>query len=138
MVLIDQTTPQLHWCSAAQFTLGGSNAGLKGAVAAHPDKINFQDADGKTALMACAHMGHVQKLKVLLAGGADTMIKDKAGRTCLHWAAEGVSNADTVTALLAGAKDKDKLCNAKDSSGVRAATRAKIRGERKLAELMTA
>lgn len=80
--------------------------------------------------------GHTLKVELLLAAGADATLRDKRGRTALHWAAEGLSNAETVSALLAGAKDAAKLTAIKDADGVRAATRARVRGEAKLAKLM--
>ena len=95
-----------------------------------------QDADGATALMIAAYKGHIEKVQLLLQAGADVMAQDKLGRTALHWTAEGLSNAETVSALLAAAKDSNKLAATKDKYGVRAATRARVRGEKSLAKLM--
>lgn len=39
-----------------------------------------------TPLHYTAHKGHVDSLNLLLDGGADAKIKDKFGRTVLHWA----------------------------------------------------
>ena len=79
--------------------------------------------------------GHANKVELLVSAGADVTLRDKRGRTALHWAAEGLSNAETVSALLAS-KDAAKLVGIKDADGVRAATRARVRGETKLAKLM--
>jgi len=48
--------------------------------------VNIADNEGQTALMAAAENGHISKVKLLLANGAQVGAKDSLGRTALQYA----------------------------------------------------
>jgi ankyrin repeat protein len=54
-------------------------------IAAGAD-VSAADNDGETALMAAAEHGHITKVKLLLANGAQVGMKDKLGRAALQYA----------------------------------------------------
>jgi hypothetical protein len=59
---------------------------LKMLLDAHAE-VNATNHEGKTALMAAAKRGHVEKVNFLMSHGASAEAKDKKGRTALDYAA---------------------------------------------------
>jgi ankyrin repeat protein len=78
------TTPLIASAGAAGHD---SPVFLELLLKAHAD-INATDADGKTALMAAAQSGHVERVRFLLSHGARADARDKKGRTALTYAAD--------------------------------------------------
>ena len=67
--------------------------------------VNAKDADGNTALLEAARLGHDRVVRVLLATGANVNARDKYGKTPLMLAVSG-DHEEVIAALKqAGARE---------------------------------
>lgn len=69
--------------------------------------INKPGSQGRTPIMRAFASGDVDSVKYLLEKGANPLLVDNLGRTCLHWAMDGSADATEVlfkhgTAVLEG------------------------------------
>jgi ankyrin repeat protein len=72
--------------------------------------VNFQNGEGKTALLLAAEGGHTEVVRAILEAGADVDTKDGNGCTSLTLAA-AKGHADSVELLLGkGAQVDPQLC----------------------------
>jgi ankyrin repeat protein len=78
------------------------NTGLARYLISQGVEINAVDRLGQTALMMAAEANHVDDVKVLLAAGADPMIRDRHGLAAADIAHE--HHHDGLAALLARAE----------------------------------
>ncbi|XP_061667206.1 ankyrin repeat domain-containing protein 22 isoform X2 [Syngnathoides biaculeatus] len=74
---------------ACQFAYAGDVRQLLSAVARDPDGVNGRDdVTGDTPLIAACRRGNLRAVTVLLGRGADARMRNKKGRTCLHYVAK--------------------------------------------------
>ncbi|XP_078115723.1 CARD- and ANK-domain containing inflammasome adapter protein [Sander vitreus] len=76
-------------------------------------QVNALAQDGLTPLHIASQQGHADSVTQLLQGKADPDVKDKLGRTALHWAASSQGESCVVDLLLSAkanpnATDKEK------------------------------
>lgn len=69
-----------------QHTRGKCLIKLTNSVNAKPALINWQDTQGKTALMLAVISGEQQKIDLLLQNGADPFIYDYSGKNAFNYA----------------------------------------------------
>ncbi len=96
-------------------------------------RIDAQDRFGHTPLMAAAHAGNLDLVRVLLGAGADPTRKDVDGQTALDWAASG-GHEETATALLAAGAQINETVNARGRFST--LDRAVRSGNKSLVELL--
>jgi ankyrin repeat protein len=97
------TVDDLHAAARA-----GDIGRLKVLLAAHPDRIDLPNAQGRTALMLAAQEGHPDAVQWLLEAGADLNHVDQGGGTVLFFAvlwpeADARARGGLVDNALAGA-----------------------------------
>ncbi|KAA8578316.1 hypothetical protein FQN60_007071 [Etheostoma spectabile] len=63
-------------------------------------QVNALTQDGLTPLHIASQQGHADSVTQLLQGKADPRVKDKLGRTALHWAASSQGESCVVDLLL--------------------------------------
>jgi len=93
--------------------------------------VNATNKDGATALIAAAYGGHAQASEALLAGGAQTGIRDRQGRTALMASALGGNAA--VTRLLMDNKADPQI---EDTNGMNALVYAASTGQEEVVEVL--
>lgn len=64
--------------------------------------MDVQDANGHTALFRACERGHTEVVMILIHAGADILLQDTSGRSCLHWAASGDHSVICVSLLRQG------------------------------------
>ncbi|KAG4256764.1 hypothetical protein FPRO03_03774 [Fusarium proliferatum] len=82
--------------------------------------VNFQDRDGRTALMLAASGGTVGMVKLILASGAEPNMQDNSGRTALCYA----KNIEKMKALLEDPRIKPDLPNSQGRTALSLAAEA--------------
>jgi ankyrin repeat protein len=81
--------------------------------------VNAADNDGETALMAAAEKGHITKVKMLLANGAQLGAKDKVGRAALQYARPPRNDHDDELPQCYETWSSDTLKPTNDCAGTR-------------------
>jgi ankyrin repeat protein len=81
--------------------------------------VNAADNDGETALMAAAEKGHITKVKLLLANGAQLGAKDKLGRAALQYARPPRNDHDDEFPQCYETLSSDTLKPTNDCAGTR-------------------
>ena len=83
----------------------------------NPDYVNATKHSGTTPLMITCYNGHMNVATYLVEHGANVLLQDKNGNTCLHFAAEK-GHVEVVSKLLGlGAKENPDYVNATKHSG---------------------
>lgn len=95
------------------------------------DTINYQDDEGKTALIYAVLIGSSSIVKLLLDNGADADRHDNTGKTALMYAAEN-NYADIVEMLIKSGVYKD----AQDNKGFTALMCAACKGHKESIKLL--
>ena len=148
----DGATPLLLACSAAQaeavrlflnaeadpnIAYADGDACLHAAIAADCSKeiieeiinyggeVNALNKRGRTALLLGCFYRQMDSVKVLLEAGADPVIADEEGFSCLHAAIDGYCSKDILQALI----DHGALVDAKRKDGTNALLRACTTGQ---------
>ena len=75
---MDQGYSQVFWDACASGDFAAVCAEIKKGC-----DINYQNGDGRTALMRASFLGQERCVEVLLDAGADINAQDEAGRTAL-------------------------------------------------------
>ncbi|MCF8059567.1 MAG: ankyrin repeat domain-containing protein [Bacteriovoracaceae bacterium] len=90
--------------------------GSQGPLAKDDDKhdINDRNDKGQTPIMLFAYKGEVEKVKALLASGADPHLLCHLGKTVLHYACYGSDDLEFIKELV---ETHGLKANKKDSSG---------------------
>ncbi|KAE8294501.1 hypothetical protein D5F01_LYC07455 [Larimichthys crocea] len=76
-------------------------------------KVNAVAQDGLTPLHIASQQGHADSVTQLLQGKADPSIKDRLGRTALHWAASSKGEGRVVDLLLSAKANPNATDNEK-------------------------
>ena len=93
---IDGMTALSH---AASSTGATALDAIKAIIEKKPD-VNAPDAQGVSPLMRAADLGDVEKIKVLLAAGANKASKDRDGRDALTWATNRSDDAGRAAEVI--------------------------------------
>merc|ERR1719199_2008279 len=81
-------------------------SGLVKPEDAEEEEEEGEEPGKETTIISAASNGSVDRLKELLADGADVNGADEEGRTALHWSA-GYSEIECMKALIEGKTAKD-------------------------------
>ena len=84
------------------------NVTIMKLLMSHGANVNAQDADGQTALIDAAMLpDRLEKVALLLKGGANPKLRDKKGEDALYYA-EHYANSPTVRLLKRAIKNKSQ------------------------------
>lgn len=128
---LDLATP--HGGTALQYAAGWGQLAMVNELLARGANINQPcQNSGETPLINACQWNHPQNVISLLSAGADANIRDKSGRTALHYAIAPILNIPLVDLLL----EKGAKPTVADNSGVTPITRARRLGYEELAKKM--
>ncbi|XP_035508644.1 CARD- and ANK-containing Inflammasome Adaptor Protein [Morone saxatilis] len=89
-------------------------------------QVNAVAQDGLTPLHIASQKGHADTVNQLLQGKADPGVKDKLGRTALHWAASSHGESCVVDLLLSAKANPNTTDNEKKAALHLAAIEGKV------------
>ncbi|XP_062280593.1 CARD- and ANK-domain containing inflammasome adapter protein [Scomber scombrus] len=107
---------------AAQF----NRSDLVGLLLRAGAQINAIAQDGVTPLHVASRQGHAETVIQLLQGKADPGVKDRLGRTVLHWAASSQAESHVVDLLLSAKANPNITDNEKKNALHLAAMEGKV------------
>ncbi|XP_073331826.1 CARD- and ANK-domain containing inflammasome adapter protein [Pagrus major] len=89
-------------------------------------QVNAAAQDGLTPLHAASQQGHADPVIRLLQGEADPGVKDRLGKTALHWAASSPGESGVVDLLLTAKANPHTTDNEKKTALHQAAMEGKV------------